>query len=171
MRATISLSGAALVDVGHDGLYIAWGQPVQDGAIGLTAGHPQHALAQRRDQDFRLDIRCSTAEAETADLEGVVLLCHPFARECRLEKTHHVAGLVVGALEGDVVPALDDDVRGGADAHHESTRRGLCERRHRLGHDGWPTGVGRDDGDAQPRGRRPCRGECQGREAVGAVSL
>ncbi len=54
MRATTSLSVAALVHVGHDLRHVVGRQPVDDGAVALPAGQAQHALAQRGDEDARL---------------------------------------------------------------------------------------------------------------------
>ena len=51
MRATISLSSPSARTYGRDRRHVVGRQPVDDGAVALTAGESQHALAQRGDQD------------------------------------------------------------------------------------------------------------------------
>ena len=51
------LVGPARVHVGHDLLHVVRPEPVDDGAVALSTGHAQHALAQCGHEDLRLLLR------------------------------------------------------------------------------------------------------------------
>ena len=59
------------------------------------------------------------AEPEALHREGVVPLVDLLASEGGTQESDHVARPLVGLVEGDAVPPLDDDVRRCADAEGE----------------------------------------------------
>ena len=61
MRATISLSGPPACTWGTTVGHVVGREPVDDGAVALAAGEPQHPLAQRGDQDAGLLLRHDAA--------------------------------------------------------------------------------------------------------------
>src|SRR3546814_2701608 len=75
----------------------------------------QKTAYEMRISDWSSDV-CSS------DLE---VLLHLLSGERPAQEAHHVAHLLVRLVEGDAVPALDDDVRRRADADGEATRRRL----------------------------------------------
>ena len=173
MRATISLSAPCgrCTMRGHRG-HVVGREPVDDGAVALPAGEAQHALAQRGDQDRRRLLGHGTGPSrKPVDRERVVGLGDLLAGEGRPQEADDVADPLVGLVERDAVPALDDDVRRGADAEREPARRGLGQRADGLGEQRRAAGVGGHDGGAEPQRRRPHRGQRQRREGVGAVGL
>jgi hypothetical protein len=73
--------------------------------------------------------------------------------------------------ERHLVPALDDSIRGGADAEHEPAVAGVGQGGRLLGQQGRPTGEDADHAGAQPDPLGPGRAQRQRREAVGSVRL
>ncbi len=114
-------------------------QPVDDGAVALATGQPQHPLAQGGHHD-RYRLRRHRLEPEPVDGEGVEVLLDLLAAHGGPQEADHVPDVLVRLLERDAVPALDDDVGGGADPDGEATGRGLGQRAHRLGEAGRPAG-------------------------------
>ena len=123
-----------------------------------------------RDEDRRRYLG-HDAELEPVDRERVVRLADLLAGQRGAQEPHGVAHLLVGLVERDVVPPLDDHVRRRADAEHEPAGRGVGQRRHALRQRGRPAGERRHDRGAQTQRRRPHRGERERRERVGAVRL
>ena len=172
MRATISRRAAAagVVDDADDAPHVLRRQPVDDRPVGLAPGEPQHALAQRGDEDRRRVLGSHT-EAEAADLERVVGRRHLLPRQRVAEEAHDVADLLVRLDERHAVPPLDDDVARRADADGEPPGRGVGQRGDALGEARRRPGERRDDRRAEAQPRLPRRGERQRRERVGAVRL
>ena len=95
MRATISLSAP---DVRHDGLHVVGRQPVDDRAVAFAAREPQHALAQRGDEDRRL-FGNGDAEPEAVDGERLVVLGDLLTGERGAQETDRVAHALVRLVE------------------------------------------------------------------------
>ncbi len=83
----------------------------------------------------------------------------------------HVAGPLVGPVQRDAVPLLDDHLRGRADAEHEPAGRQLGDRRRAHRQQGRPAGVQAGDRGAQPQPVRPAGGQGERGERVHAVRL
>ena len=82
-------------------------EPVEDRAIGLSAGETQHPGAKRAEEQGRSH-RDGAREFEAVDLEGLVDVIDLLAIEGALDEIEHVARARVGLLVGHAVPALDD---------------------------------------------------------------
>ena len=116
----------------HDRRDVVGTEPVDDRAVALAAGEAQHAGPERGDEERR-HLVDRGAEAEALDRERLVVGRDLLARERGAEEPERVTDALVGLLERDAVPVLDDDVRRRADAEGEPTGRGGAHRGDRLG--------------------------------------
>ena len=162
--------GIFLPDDGRHGGGVVGRQPVDDGAVAFSSGHAQHPLAKRRHEN-RYGLLGHETESEAFDVEGVVGLGDLLAAERGLEETDHVSGLLERLLERDSVPTLHDDVGGRADAEHETPGCRRCQSGDRLGKQGRPTRVRREDRRTEPHRWGPDGAEGERGEAIGAHGL
>ena len=172
MRATISRSSPPAAS-STTGATVDTSSGDSQLMIAPSASRPARRSMPSRSAATRIGGVCSGphAELEAVDLERVVGVLDLLAAERVLEEPHHVADLLVGLLERDAVPPLDDHVARRADADREPAGRGVGHRRHALCHAGRRPGVGGHDRRAEPEPRFPRRGQCERGERVGAVGL
>ena len=117
MRATISLSSPTACTTGATFFTSSADSQLM---MAPSPSRPARRSMPSRSAATRIGGCSGThAEPEPVHRERVVGLGDLLAGERGAQEPHHVARLLVRLLERDAVPALDDDVRRGADAEHE----------------------------------------------------
>ena len=137
-------------------------EEVRERTIGAIHGELQHLAAERGkdDGDRVLGGRLQLEAGGCA-----------FALECGAQEVECVAHPGQRVLEGDLIPAFDDSVRGGADAEYEASVRGIRERGGLLRQQSRAALEDADDAGAESDLVGPGGGEDERGETVRPVGL
>ena len=137
-------------------------EEVGERAVALLDREPEHLAAQRRHDDRDL------LRGRALELEAAVGALAGQGRPQEVDRLRHLRERL---FEGHPVPALDDPVRGGADAEREAAVGGVREGRGLLGEQGAASLHHADDARSESDLLGPRGGQGERREAVGAVGL
>ena len=165
----VGAAGGVVHDLGHR-RHVVGRQPVDDRAVGLAAGEPQHALAQRGDEDRRR-LLGTHAEAEPLT-SNVSYSWRPSRRRARRAGSARCRGPSCTAPRtGRRSTARRSRCCDDPMPMAKRPGRGVGQRGDALRQAGRAPRVGGHDGGAEAQPRLPRRGQRQRREGVGAVGL